>query len=288
MRRIKSFRRKSPAEIVLYCFVSCIFMAVALSYVYILVWTLLSAVKTHNEIVMTPFSLPTTWHWEHFLEVFDTLEVSGVNFFGMLGNSIWFSVIPPLLSQLVSMSFAYCCSKYTFPGHKWPYMIILIMITLPLYGSSGATYKLYHNLGIINSYWQVLVAASGFDTAFLYYTAYFKNVSWAYAEAAMMDGANAFQIFYKVMFPMAKPIFTALFILGWKGQWNSYSSGLVYYPKLPTLPVGIYQFNTEMIYRARLDVLFAACLYVTIPALIIFIIFNKTMTTSISFGGLKG
>ena len=288
MRKIKSFRRKSPAEIVLYCFVSSIFMVVALSYLYILVWTLFSAVKTHNEVVMIPFSLPTTWHWEHFLEVFTKLEVSGTNFFGMLGNSIWFSVVPTFFSQFVSMSFAYCCSKYKFPGSKWPFMIILIMITLPLYGSSGATYKLYHNLGLINSYAQVLVALSGFDTAFLYYTAYFKNVSWAYAEAAMMDGANAFQIYYKVMVPQAKPIFTALFIMGWKGNWNAYSGGLVYYPKLPTLPVGIYQFNKEMIYRARLDVLFAACLFISIPALIIYIVFNKTITTNVSFGGLKG
>ena len=288
MRRIKSFRRKSPAEVTLYCLVSCLFMVVALSYIYILVWTLFSAVKTHNEIVMTPFSLPTTWHWEHFLEVFNTLEVSDTNFFGMLKNSILFSVVPALLSQLVSMSFAYVCTKYTFPGNKWPFMIVLIMLTLPLYGSGGAVYKLYYNLGLINSYWQLIVAASGFDKAFLYYTAYFKTVSWSYAEAAMMDGANAFQIYYKVMFPMAKPLFTALFIIGWKVQWNSYSGGLVYYPKLPTLPMGIYQFNKEMIYRARLDILFSACLYVSIPALIIYIIFNKTMTTSVSFGGLKG
>lgn len=288
MRKIKSLRRKSPAEIVLYCFVSCIFMIVSLSYIYILVWTLFSAVKTHSEVVMTPFSLPTTWHWEHFLEVFTKLEVSGTNFFGMLGNSLWFSVVPAFLTQFVSMSFAYCCSKYTFPGSKWPYMIILIMITLPLYGSGGATYKLYHNLGLINSYAQAFIAAAGFNTHFLYYTAYFKNVSWAYAEAAMMDGANAFQIYYRVMFPQAKPIFTALFIMGWKAHWNEYSGGLVYYPKLPTLPVGIYQFNKEMIYRARLDVLFAACLFISIPALIIYMVFNKTITTNVSFGGLKG
>lgn len=288
MRRIKSFRRKSPVEVALHCLVSCLFMVVALSYIYILVWTLFSAVKTHNEIVMTPFSLPTTWHWGHFIEVFNTLEVSDTKFLGMLMNSILFSVVPALLSQYVSMSFAYVCSKYTFPGHKWPFMIVLIMLTLPLYGSGGATYKLYYNLGLINSYWQILIAASGFDKAFLYYTAYFKTVSWTYAEAAMMDGANAFQIFYKVMFPMSKPLFTALFIMGWKGNWNSYSGGLVYYPKLPTLPMGIYQFNKEMIYRARLDILFSACLYVSIPALIIYIIFNKTMTTSVSFGGLKG
>lgn len=288
MRKIKSFSRKSSGEIALYCFVSLIFMVVALSYLYILLFALFSGLKTHDQVALDPFALPTVWHWEHFIEVFNTLEVNGVNFIGMLGNSIWFSVISTLLMEFFTMLFAYICSKYTFPGSKWPYAIILIMITLPLYGHGGAVYKLYHNLGLINSYAQVLVAASGFNVHFLYYTAFFKNMSWTYAEATMIDGGNAFDIYYRVMMPQAKPIFAALFITQWLSEWNNYSSGLVYYPQIPTLPVGIYQFNLEMIYRARLDILFAGCFLVCLPALILFIVFNKTITTNVSLGGLKG
>ena len=83
-------------------------------------------------------------------------------------------------------------------------------------------------------------------------------------------------------------MFGALFLTEWLGNWNEYSSCLVYLPNLPTLPVGIYQFNTEMIYRARLDILFAACVIVALPAIILFIVFNKTLTTSVSVGGIKG
>ena len=104
----------------------------------------------------------------------------------------------------------------------------------------------------------------------------------------MMDGANAFQIYLYAMLPQAKPILGALFLTGWVGSWNSYEGALVYLPNLPTMPVGIYQCNTEMIYRARFDILFAACLLVSIPALILFAVFNKTITTNVSVGGLKG
>ena len=104
----------------------------------------------------------------------------------------------------------------------------------------------------------------------------------------MMDGAGDLQIYTRVMFPQAKPIFTALFLTTWLSSWNSYESALVYLGDLPSLPVGIYQFNQEMIYQARLDILFAACLVVTIPALIIFIVFNKVLTTNVSLGGIKG
>ena len=90
------------------------------------------------------------------------------------------------------------------------------------------------------------------------------------------------------MFPQMKPLFGALFLSSWLTTWNSYENELLFQPNLPTLPVGIYQFNLEMIYRARLDILFAACVLISIPAIILFIVFNKTITTNVSVGGIKG
>ena len=288
MRMPKSFRRKSKAEIALYILVSLIFFVVAASYVYMFVWAVIAGAKTHTEIILNPFSLPEEWHWEHFFDVFRLLEVNGSNFWDMLFNSVYFSVGAVGLNQLVTMSFAYCCTKYKFPGSEWPYVIILVMLTLPLYGTGGATYRIYKGLGMVDSYTQIFSALGGFSMNFLYYRACFKSMSWSYAEAAMMDGADDFVIYGKVMMPMAKPIFGALFLTGWLANWNNYESALVYLPNLPTLPVGIYQFNTEMIYRARLDILFAACVLISIPAIVLFIAFNKVITTNVSLGGIKG
>lgn len=281
-------KRKSLGEKTLYICVSAIFMAVALSYLYILVWSFISACKTHTEIVMDPFSLPETWHFEHFIEVLQRLNVNGNGFGKMLFNSLWFSLVGTVLTQICSSLFAYCVAKYTFPGSKWIYTIFMIVLTLPLFGSSGAQYKLYHNLGLIDNYLQILTAYNALNAYTLYYMAYYQNVSSVYMEAGHMDGANDFQVYFKIIFPQAKPMFGAMFLTQWIGVWNSYESALVYIPKLPTLPVGIYQFNVEMIYQMRLDILFAACLIVVLPALILFIAFNKTLTTSVSVGGIKG
>jgi len=288
MRRSKYFSRKSKAEAVLHLFVSFIFLLVALSYIYILVWAVFAGLKTHTEVVMNPFSLPKEWHYEHFFEVFQVLEVNGNNFVDMFFNSVWFSVVGVLIQQMVSINLAYACSKYTFPGSKYLYTLVLIVITLPIYGNSGAMYKLIKNLGLLNNYTQIITCASAISIYFLYYMAFFKNLSWTYAEAAMMDGAGPFSIYFKVMFPQAKPIFGALFLTVWLASWNSYESTLLYLPNLPTLPVGIFQFNAEMLYRARLDILFAACVFVSIPAILLFAIFNKTITTNVSVGGIKG
>lgn len=284
----ESLRRKSKGEIALYCIVSLIFAAVAFTYVYVYVWAIIAGNKTHVEIVNNPFSLPEKWHWEHFVEAFTIFEVNGIGFFEMLFNSIYFSVLCPLVTHLVTISFAYCCTKYKFPGSELPYLIILVITVLPIYGTSGATYRLYSQLGIMDSYAQIICATSAFGMNFLIYRGFYLNTSWSYAEAAMMDGADEFKIFWKVMFPMAKPIFLSLFLSNWLSEWNAYGNSLVYRPSLPTLPAGIYQFNTEMIYRARLDILFAACIIISIPAVILFITFNKMLTTSVTVGGIKG
>ena len=288
MKRMKLFSRKSLSESILHICVSLLFLAVCTSYVYVLVWGLIAGNKTHTEIVLNPFGLPETWHWEHFLEVFSSLNVGGNNFWNMLLNSLYFSVIGTFITQFTTASFAYCCTRYKFPGSNLPYTIILIMMTLPIYGMGGSTYKILHSMGLINSYAYIITTISGMSAGFLYYRAYFQNMSWSYVEAAQMDGANDFDIYLKIMLPMAKPILGALFLTGWLTSWNGYETALVHYPDIPTLPVGIYQFNIEMMYRARLDILFAACILVCLPALILFAMFSKVITTNVSLGGIKG
>ena len=78
MRIGNRFKRKSIGENILHCIVSLFFMVVALSYLYILIWSLMSGTKTHLEIVADPFALPKEWHWEHYVEVFQKLEVNGI------------------------------------------------------------------------------------------------------------------------------------------------------------------------------------------------------------------
>lgn len=285
--KLKRFRRKSRSEIILHCFMSVIFAVIAASYLYILLWMIMAGLKEHTDLIMNPFGLPTTWKWSNYLEVFTGLEVNGNGFLDMLFNSVWFSVIGTFTMQFFSLTLAYAITKYTFPGSKWIYPIILVMATLPLYGTGGAAYKLMDDLHLIDNYAQVFFPQV-FGFSVLYYISFVKNLSWSYAEAAKIDGAGDFAIFFRVMFPQVKPIFGALFLSNWVTSWNSYEGAMLYLPNLPTLPVGIYQFNIEMTARMRLDLLFAACVLVCLPSIILFAVFNKTMTSSVSIGGLKG
>ena len=287
MKMLKRFLHKPIAEQIVYSIVFLIFTAFAFSYLYIFFWGITAGLKTHSEIVTNPFDLPAVPQFKNYIEVFSLLEVNGFTFWGMLFNSLYFSLLGPFILNMVSCMLAYVTSKYKFPGAKLYMVVVTVMITMPIYGSGGSAYRLYHKLGLINSYTHILLSFGGMNMTYLLFHAAFSSLSWSYAEAAFIDGANDYTVFFRVMLPQVMNIFGALFLLAWIGDWNNYSSALIYLPKLPTLAGGIYLFELDMTYRVRRDILFAAYMVTSIPPLILFILFNNALTSNISLGGIK-
>ncbi len=287
MKAKKLLVRRSASERVVFVIVFLIFAAVSLSYLYIFVWGFLAGLKTHDEVIMNPFGLPSTPHFEHYLEVFTVMKINGYNFFGMLLNSMYFSILGPLITNMMACMLAYATTKYKFPGSKLYGIIVTFIVILPIYGSGGSAYRLYHKLGLISSYSQIILAFGGMNMTYLYFQAAFSNLSWGYAEAAFIDGANDYTVFFKIMLPQVMNVFGTLFVLAWVGDWNNYASPLIYLPKLPTLASGIYTFELNMTYEVRMDLLYAAYMITAIPPLILFSVFNNALTSNLSMGGLK-
>ena len=71
-------------------------------------------------------------------------------------------------------------------------------------------------------------------------------------------------------------------------MWNDYNTALVFMPKLPTLATGVYLFNSEMTFRARMDILMAATIISALPPLILYLIGHKAILENVSIGGIKG
>lgn len=284
---LRKFFKKPVSEQVVYCIVFLIFFAFALSYLYIFYWGITAGLKSHTEIVTDPFKLPSAPRFKNYIEVFSLLEVNGFSFFGMLFNSLYFSLLGPLILNMVSCMLAYVTSKYKFPGSKLYMVIVTIMLTMPIYGSGGSAYRLYYRLGLINSYSHIILAFGGMNMTYMLFHAAFSSLSWSYAEAAFIDGANDYTVFFRIMLPQVMNIFGALFLLAWIADWNNYSSALIYLPKLPTLAGGIYLFELDMTYKVRRDILYAAYMVTSIPPLILFILFNNALTSNVSLGGIK-
>ena len=278
--------KKSLSEQIVHGIALIVFIAVAFSYLYLIFWCIHSGMRTNSAIATKPFGFGG-YHIANYLEAFTLIKVGKTGFVGMIINSIYFSFLGPFLTIFVTAQLAYVTSKYKFFGAGAVYFIVLVMITLPIYGTQSAMYKLIYRLGFLNSRLMILTSLNGFSIYYMYFFGFFKSMSWTYAEAAQLDGANHWEIYFKIMFPQTLPMFGALFMMLWIADWNSYATALVYLPEMPTLAVGIYLFEPWATAHNRSDLLYAACAISMLPPLVLFACCNNTLMSNVSLGGIK-
>ena len=281
-------QKKTKSEITVHALFFIFFALVAISYIVIFIVGFIQGFKTHKEVVMHPFSWPTVWHPRNYLDVFMMLEVNNVNMIGMIFNSLFMMLVGGTFSILASALMAYCFVKYKFVGKRLWMAVNIVTIMIPIMGNLGSAYRIYSALGFINSRFYVLTFWGGFGTNTLFMCAFFRNLSDCYKEAAEIDGANGYVILFRIILSLARGPILALGIIAATGIWNDYMGSLLFFPKIPTLATGLYLFKAQMTYKARMDILMAGTMLSSIPILAIYIIFNKTILTNVSMGGLKG
>ena len=141
-------------------------------------------------------------------------------------NSIFYSFTYSALTVAVSILTAYPLSKQKLVG-KRP-ITIFLMITMFIGGGLVPTYLLVKNLGMLNTVWAIILPGSINVWNIILARTYFKQLPAELEEAAIIDGANEMQIFFKIMLPLAKPIIFVLFLYAFVGQWNSYFDAMIY------------------------------------------------------------
>ena len=283
------YKNKTLSECIVYTVVFFVFTLIAFSYVYVLFWCLISGMRTHADVTLRPFeSMFEGLQPIKILQVFDKLTTDQTNFLGMLINSLYFSITSVVVNIFCTASFAYVTTKYEFPGSKLVYSVVMVLMVLPIYGTSGASYKLYVDMGLINNPLQAVVCStSGLGMGYLYFNAFYRGLSNTYKEAAEIDGAGEYTIFFKIVLPQAMGLVGALFLTSWIGGWNGYEGFLIYMPGLPNLAAGLYLFQVHVERTAQWEYVYGSCFVIAIPPLILFALFNKTLTSSISLGGIK-
>ena len=117
---------------------------------------------------------------------------------------------------------------------------------------------------------------------------YFKGVPKELREAVYVDGGSDYTALFRIYFPLARNIFTALFLLSFISHWNDYETPLLYFDKMPNLALGLYNFQQEIQYVANNPAYFAGTLIVMLPVVILFIFSSDKIMGQLYSGGLKG
>lgn len=225
---------------------------------------------------------------QNFSKAFSLFEVEKQPFTVLLYNSLWYSIGSVLINVFFEASATYVICKYKFKGRNFLYGLVIVRMMIPIMGSLPSSVRTYKALGLMNSPLILVSAIDCLGGGFLIMYSFFKSISWEYAEAAKIDGANHWQVYFKVMLPMAMPAISVVMITGFIGRWNEYMGICIYMPKLPTLSYALYVFEQQMDYGANAPVYFSGVLIAAIPCVILFLIFQNSIMQKVNIGGLKG
>ena len=291
MRKEKNgINKRTTTEKIVFGVMFVIFAIHSLTLIAPVIWMLMSSFKKPLEYEAgNAFALPNQWMWRNYIKAFTMLQTGETTFFGMIFNSIWYTALATFMSLVMPCITGYVMSKYNFRFRSTIFAVAVACMVIPIVGASAsymrtlAFFKLYDNPMYV-----IVTNLGGFGGTFLVYYGFFKSVSWAYAEAAEIDGAGPFTIFFRVMLPHATPILLTYAITGAIGNWNVCDAIILYLPSYPTIASGLFEYQANTTRMTNTPVYFAGLIISMIPTLVLFSIFSGKIMTSLSLGGLKG
>ena len=269
-----------------------LFCVYAISLIAPMLWTVYNSFKTMRSYNDDPFFIPgfSEIQWDNYAKIFDedTITVS-IPF--AIFNTVWRTVGSVSVGMFFTACTSYVVCKYAheFKWLKWIYAFVVTIMIIPVLGSTAASYEINHNiLGIANKPWLYWVSwTSGIGFSFLMLYAAWQSLSWSYAEAAFVDGASNFRVFFNVMLPMIKPVLSALFVVNFIGGWSEYMETILYMDEWPSLGYLVYALQTQAQYFG-MPMYFSVIVISMIPTTLVFVGFQETIMKNVTTGGLKG
>jgi len=248
------------------------------------VWMVSTSLKAPEQV----FTYPPQWlpHpplWQNYRQT-----VSVMPFGRFYLNSLVVAVCVTVLQLLTSSLAAFAFARLRFKGREALFLLYLATLMIPFQVTMIPNFILIRFLGWYNSY-QALIfppAFSAFSTFLL--RQYFLGIPRDFDDAARLDGASSFWIWWRIIMPLSGPVIAALTIFTFLNTWNDFLWPLVVTNSLDmrTLPVGLSAFQGQ--FKVEWNLLMAGSVIATLPVLIVYIIGQKSFTEGITLSGLSG
>ncbi|WP_417308054.1 carbohydrate ABC transporter permease [Devosia sp.] len=246
--------------------------AVVLVMFYPTVWMVYSSFKSNREIFRTPFALPSEWRWSNLVEAW---QVGGLGTLYL--NSLLVTTVAVAMCVLFATAAAFAFTRLEFPGRRWYFRALLIGLLLPPPSVAIALFTQLRDLQLLNTPWALIFPGAAWSlslTVFLM-RSYFNSMRPEMEEAARLDGANTFQIFWSISVPMVWPAMLTMIVLNTINIWNELLFALLFITddNLRTLPVGLVRFSG--LHSTDYALVFSALTITTLPILILYFILQR-------------
>lgn len=251
------------------------------------IYAIVQSFKPTEEIFAYPpkffIKNPTVENYKTLSQLVDSLWIP---FGRYIINSVIVTIAGTGLNLLFSSMAAFALAKYDFPGRKW--LFSLVVAALLFTGSVTALpqYIIMSELGLVNTLWSLIIPAAGTPLGLFLMKNFMTQIPDTVIEAATIDGAGIFKIYYKICMPLVKPAALTLIIFSFQGLWNSTGGSYIYEEAWKLLPTVLNDVAAAGI--ARVGSASAASVLMMIPPCALFITMQSRIVETMAFSGIKG
>lgn len=251
-------------------------------------WAVISSFKTSDALFSAnPSFLPIPFTLTHYQNVF-----SGAAFGRNLVNSLIVAGLSTLLSLVLGVLAAYALGRLRFPPKNAVLYLVLAMTMFPQVSVLSGMFVLLRQLGIFNTYWGLIFSYLLFTLPFTVWvlTGYFRGLPRELEEAAYVDGATPMQTLLRVMLPLTGPGLVTTGLLAFIAAWNEYLFALTFTigNQAKTVPVVIASFGGATPFEVPWGSIMAASVIVTVPLVILVLVFQQRIVAGLTAGAVKG
>lgn len=286
LENLRAIVLRRTKRIVLYAVV----LSLSAIFIYPLLWTLGSSLKTPGEMFTYPPTLFPTWpQFANYVQILDTVPFTQW-FFNTVIVVVAATAGTVITASMVSYSFA----RFRYRGRDLLFLITLATMMLPGQVTLVPQFILFFKLGWIDTIKPLWVPHWFGGGAFFIFLMrqFFLSLPRELDEAAIIDGANRIQIFFRILLPLTKPALATMTVISFMAGWSEFLGPLIYLnsPNKFTLAVGLQYFNAVegAGYEPTEHLLMTACVLTIVPALLVFFATQKYFVRGIVMSGLKG
>lgn len=251
-----------------------------------LLLTVLQSIKPLNELYLYP---PRFWverpTFDNFFSLVDLLSDSWVPFSRYLFNTIFISVVGTVGHVVIASMCAYPLAKGRVPGGKFIFSIIVYSLMVQATVADIANYQTMTSLRLIDTYWAILLPAFASSLGLYIMTNFIGQIPDSLIEAAKLDGASEFSIFWKIIMPNTKPGWLTLGVFSFQALWNNTNSTYIYKEELKPLSFALNQIVSGGIERAGAGA--AVAVVMMIVPIIVFVITQSNIMETMASSGIK-
>lgn len=246
-------------------------------------WMVFASFKPFKELVQSRALLPINWTLENYAEI-----LTRVNFGVAVVNSVYSAVTVTVFTLLTSSALGYIFAKYRFWGKEYLFVLLLSTMMVPFAVVLVPLYITIGDLGLVNRLWGFIITGLWSTFGVFLMRQFMEVIPYEYLDAARIDGASEWRIFFTIILPLSTSPMAALGIFAFLANWDSFLWPLVVLntPDKQTLPLLLA--GLRSIYWSRYDMWSAGSVMTTVPIMIVYAFASKYFIRGMALTGIKG